>query len=145
VADTVYVGPDAQVYENARVYGYAQVFENARVYGNALVFENARVFENAQVFGDAWVYENARVYGNAQVFGNARVYGDAACTKTPCVIAGLLPYIITITDKHISIGCVQVEISKALKMKRREIEALHPEAKTYAKKVLAQLKTYLIK
>ena len=35
VADSVYVGPNAQVLGDAQVYGYAQVFRDAQVYGNA--------------------------------------------------------------------------------------------------------------
>ena len=45
---------------------------------------------------------DARVSGNARVYGDAWVYGDARVS--PIVITGL-NYIVTITDKHIKIGC----------------------------------------
>ncbi len=101
VADTAFVGPNAQVYGFAIVRDYAWVSDNAEVYGNAVVRDNARVYDNAraydkaqvrdeaevsdqaQVYGTAWVYSNARVYGNAWVEGtakvrsNAQVYGEA--------------------------------------------------------------------
>ena len=62
----------------------------------------AQVSGNAWVSGDAQVSGNARVSGDAQVSGNARVSGDARVS--PVVITGL-NYVITITDKHIKIGC----------------------------------------
>lgn len=46
--------------------------------------------------GDAQVSGDAQVAGDAQVSGNAK--------KTPIHISGL-GYLITITDKHIKIGC----------------------------------------
>jgi len=68
---------------DAKVYGEARVFEDAQVYGEAIVFDGAEIFGNPWVFGDARVcgnskiYNNAQVYGNAEVFDNARVYGFA--------------------------------------------------------------------
>jgi hypothetical protein len=77
VADTAFVGFDAQVFGEARVCGDAQVYENARVYGDARVFGHAWVYGNAEIYGNAQVFDRAHVYGNAQVFGEARVYGNA--------------------------------------------------------------------
>jgi len=36
------------------------------------------------------------------------VYGSAQVTKDPIVITGAIPYTITISDKHVQVGCVQV-------------------------------------
>jgi carbonic anhydrase/acetyltransferase-like protein (isoleucine patch superfamily) len=95
VAPTVYIGPDAQVYDtawvsdsawvygSARVSDTAQVYGSARVYGSAWVSDSARVYDTAQVYGSArvsdsaWVYGSARVSDTAQVYGSARVYGSA--------------------------------------------------------------------
>ena len=49
VEEKVYVGTDAQVCDNALVYGDAQVYDNARVYGDAQVYDNAQVYGNARV------------------------------------------------------------------------------------------------
>jgi hypothetical protein len=98
ISGNAWVYGNAWVSGNARVYGNAQVSGNARVSGNAWVSGNARVYGNAQVYGDARVYGNARVYGDAQVSGNARV------KISPINIIGL-PYPITITETHVSIGC----------------------------------------
>lgn len=59
------------------------------------------------VFGDAEVYGNAVVYGDARVFGNARVYGNARVTTTVKTFGNAFIYKITVTDKHIKIGCQQ--------------------------------------
>jgi carbonic anhydrase/acetyltransferase-like protein (isoleucine patch superfamily) len=89
LSDDAWVGGDAKVfynarvYENARVVGDAQVFGNAQVSGNALVLGDAKVHGNAelyagaQVYGDAEVFENAHVVGHACVFDDAQVFGDA--------------------------------------------------------------------
>ncbi len=87
---------------DAWVYGNALVSGNARVYGNAWVYGDALVSGNALVYGDARVSGNARVYGNARVSGNALVSGNARFQ--PITISGLA-YEITITDRHIRIGC----------------------------------------
>ena len=52
--------------------------------------------ENLSQDGNAWVSGDAQVYGNAWVYGNAQV--------SPIVISGLT-YPVTITDKHMQIGC----------------------------------------
>ena len=92
---------DCWVYENAEVYGDARVFRDAEVYGDAEVYENAEVYGNARVFGDAEVCENAKVYGDAEVYENA------VATTTVKTFGNAFAYKITITDKHIKIGCQQ--------------------------------------
>ena len=59
------------------------------VFGNTVVYGDAKVFGYAKVFGDAEVYENAKVTTTVKTFGNAFIYK------------------ITVTDKHIKIGCQQ--------------------------------------
>lgn len=56
---SVYIGPNAKVYDSARIC------DSARVYGSALVT------------GSAWVYGSAEVYGAALVSGR----GDIAHTR----------------------------------------------------------------
>ena len=114
-----WVYENAEVYGNAVVYGDARVFRDAEVYGDAEVYENAevygnaRVYENAEVYGDAVVYGDARVFGDAEVYGDARVFGDAeVCenakvTTTVNTFGNAFIYKITVTDKHIKIGCQQ--------------------------------------
>ena len=82
------VGEKAQVYgdavvgEKAQVYGDACICGNARVYENAWVLGNTCVYGDAQVYGEARVYENAWVFGNTQVCDYAHVYGAAMVSGT---------------------------------------------------------------
>ena len=92
----------AWVYDDAWVSGNAWVYGDARVYGNAWVYGDAPVYGDAQVYGDACVYGNAQVYGDACVSGNACVSGDACVS--PINIIGLY-WAVTITDRHMQIGC----------------------------------------
>ena len=57
--------------------------------------------------GNAWVYGNAWVCGNAKVYGNAKVWGDAEVTTVVKTFGNAFYYDITVTDKHIKIGCQQ--------------------------------------
>ena len=98
---------DCWVFGDAEVYGNAVVYGNARVFGDAGVHGDAKVYGDARVFGDAEVYGNAVVYGDARVFGNARVYGNARVTTTVKTFGNAFIYKITVTDKHIKIGCQQ--------------------------------------
>ena len=151
VFDNAYVTDDAQIFGNARVYDNARVLDNARVFDNARVLDNARVFDNAKVSDnawisdnawvfdnawildnarvsdDAWVFDNARVYGNARVSDNAQVYGNAmVCgdtSKSPINITGL-EYSITITDRHIKIGCEFHSIEQWEKFTESEIKSM---------------------
>jgi len=86
VEDSAYIGEDAQVFGNTRVYGDAQV------YGNTQVSGDARVSGDAQVYGDAWVY------------GNTRVYGDA-WEVSPLYIQGTKHSITNCKHGYIQIGC----------------------------------------
>lgn len=73
------------------------------------------------VFCDAWVSGDARVYGDAQVYGDAWVSGDAGIS--PVLITGL-PWSVTITDKHMRIGCQFHEIEAFEAFTDREIAAV---------------------
>ena len=129
VADTAWVSDNALVFGDALVYGnawvdsYAQVYGNARVYGDARVFGNALVFGNAQVFGDARVSDNAWVSGNAWMFDDARVFGNAQATKALVFISGL-GYLVTISDRHMQIGCELHEADMWSNFTDREIAAM---------------------
>ena len=98
---------DALVSGNARVYGDAWVYGNARVYGKARVCCNAWIYGNAEVYGEAEVYGKAMVYGKARVCGNAEVYGDKIEKENDLIniTSNSGSYNITITPKHIKIGC----------------------------------------
>lgn len=77
VADTAFVGKDAQVFGNAQVRDFTMVTDKARVGDGAVVEGTAQVEGNAVISDGAIVSDNARVEGNAKVFGYARV-GDGA-------------------------------------------------------------------
>jgi len=98
VADSARVSGSAQVFGNAVVSGYAVVSGNARVFGDARVSGRAQVFGNAVVSGDA------RVSGDAWVYGDAVVVGNAQVTISPLILTGG-EWSITVTDKHIQVGC----------------------------------------
>jgi carbonic anhydrase/acetyltransferase-like protein (isoleucine patch superfamily) len=124
-----WVSGNARVSDNAWVSGNARVSGNAGISGNARVSDNAWVSDNARVYGNARVYYNAWVSGNARVSDNAWVSGNATCSTTPLCISGL-EYFVTVTDKHIRIGCQQWAL-----------EDMHriPEQKKLTKEQKAQL------
>jgi hypothetical protein len=72
---------------------------------NLSQFGDAWVYGNAKVSGNAWVYGNAKVSGNAWVYGNAKVSGDAVAKEFHPLVCQLTRNTITVTDKHIQIGC----------------------------------------
>jgi hypothetical protein len=122
---------------------------NAWVYGNARVTGNARVYGNAQAYGNAWVYGNARVtgnawvYGNAQAYGNAWVYGNAQATKGVISILGFV-WLITVTDNHISIGCVIKTFDEWLNLSDKSALDLDEDAVVYWRH-LKDMIPYLVK
>ena len=131
VYGNAWVCDDALVCDDAQVYGNAWVSGDARVYGSAWVCDTAHVSGDARVYGDAWVCDKALVCDNARVYGNARVSGDASVSGDADVSGDALvsgnaevygdkiekendlinitsnvgSYNITITPKHIKIGC----------------------------------------
>ena len=107
VSGNALVSGHAWVSGNAWVYGNAQVRGNAQVHGNTWVCGNAWVYGNAQVRGDASVNGDAQVRGDAQVYGNAQVCGDKIEKENDLIniTSNSGSYNITITPKHIKIGC----------------------------------------
>ena len=83
------------------------VYDEAQVYGKARVYGEAQVYDEARVYGEARVYDEAQVYGEAQVYDEARVYGEARVTTVVKTFGNGFDYRITVTDKHIKIGCQQ--------------------------------------
>ena len=68
---------DSWVYFNAKVY------DNAEISNNAIIFGNAEVYDNARVSCHVWVSDNAKVHGNARVSGYVRVsYGSTVSGDT---------------------------------------------------------------
>ena len=103
VDDTVCVGPDARVYEDAVVYENALITENARIYGNVLVTDNAQVFGNARVYGNAEVSEDAQVFGNAEVSGYAKVSGNTEISGDAVVYGDITNFTLEREDDYLDI------------------------------------------
>ena len=95
--------------------GFIEKEENLSHYNNCWVFGEAQVCDEAQVYGEA------RVYGEAQVYGEARVCDEAQATTIATTFGNGFRYCITITDKHIKIGCQQHLKSEWLYFTNREI------------------------
>ena len=121
------------VFDNAKVLGNAIVFEDAQIFGNARVFEDVIVFGNAIIYGNAKVSGYAKIYGNARVFEDAEVSGyaqilnNAQATKKVITFGNAFAYDITITDKHIKIGCQQHLKLKWLEFTNKEILEMEGE------------------
>ena len=89
--------------------GFVEKEENLSHENDCWVFDNAKVYDNARVCGNAKVYDNAEVWGNAKATQMAKTFGNAFC------------YAITVTDKHIKIGCQQHLKSEWLNFQEGEI------------------------
>ena len=124
VFDDAWVFGDAWVFDDAWVFGNAKVFGDARISGNARISGDAKVFGDARVFSNAKVFGDARVFGNANVSGNARVFGNARVTQNPVCLSGLKHHV-TITDKHMSIGCEIKTFAEWQKTTPKQIEDTH--------------------
>ena len=113
VYGNAWVSGDALVCDNAWVSGDALVCGNAKVSGDALVSGDAHVSGDAEVSGDSEVYGNAKVSGDALVSGDARLHGDSEVRGDKIekendlinITSNVGSYNITITPKHIKIGC----------------------------------------
>jgi len=81
VGASVFVGPNAMVFDYAEVWDMAQISDYAKVHGKAKVYDNAMITGNAKVHGKAKVYDNAMITGNAEVSaevsGDSKIGGDA--------------------------------------------------------------------
>ena len=69
--------------------------------------ENLSHNNDCWVYGEAQVYDEARVCDEARVHGEAQVYGKARVTTVVKTFGNGFDYRITVTDKHIKIGCQQ--------------------------------------
>lgn len=85
------------------------VYDNARVFGDALVYDNACVSDNA------WVYGNALVYSDSWVSGNIHVDSVNAII----VLCIAMKHSVTVTRKHVQIGCRLFKRSKILKFSKK--------------------------
>ena len=83
--------------------------------------ENLSHDNDCWVYGEARVYDEARVYGEAQVCDEARVCGEARATTVVKTFGNGFDYRITVTDKHIKIGCQQNLKSEWLNFQEGEI------------------------
>lgn len=115
-----WIGEDARVTGNARVYENALVYENARVFGSAVICERAWVRENATLSGSAVVCEHAQVRGNAHVLGSARVFGGAKILggkwiNAPLQIHGSKDVLCVCSPTQIAIGSKARTAKKWLK------------------------------
>lgn len=84
IEDSVYVGPFAMVYGNARLRGNVHISDHARIFGNVLVSGNVRITGHAWVCGDArvtgsdvFIADNVRIFDHAWITGRVRITGDA--------------------------------------------------------------------
>ena len=74
---TAYIGPNAQVLDQARVTGDAKILDYAIVRDNAFIGDSASVSGKAIVGEDASVYGHAKVEDEAHIFGGCIIYDDA--------------------------------------------------------------------
>ena len=77
--------------------------------------------ENLSHYDNCWVCGEARVYDEALVFGKAQVFDEAQATTTVKTFGNGFRYNITVTDKHIKIGCQQRLKSEWINFTDREI------------------------
>ena len=77
------------------------------VSGNAVIYGNAIIEGHAAVFGNARISGNARVEDGVRVSGEAVLAGNALATKKVITFGNAFCYKITVSDKHIRIGCKQ--------------------------------------
>lgn len=150
----VHVKGNAKIHDSASVSDRATVSDNAIISGNVLIFgevkisDNATVSDNAIISGRAIVSGNAvvkdraiisgsvKIRGNATISENAAVYGNMEVTKNVINISNL-PYNITITDKHIRIGCKLFTFKEAKELAKtnRYIEQSDYEKMIYEKMI----------
>lgn len=78
-----WVGPNARVYDRARVEGnalvsgFAVVKDDALIKGEARVRDAARVLQNATVEGESHIMDSATIAGSAHIFDAALIKGFA--------------------------------------------------------------------
>lgn len=119
VYDNAMISGNARVYGDSQVAGCAQISGEARVSGRAKIFGNARITDCAQVYDFAQVYDNGMVREHGEVFNNAiikekgevyysmQITDNCIVTRRPKVCLGF-EYNVTITDHHVTLGCVSM-------------------------------------
>ena len=115
---------DCWVYDEALVCGQALVYGQARVFNKVLVCDEAQVYGQARVCDEAQVYGQALVYGQARVYGQAQVCDEARVITVVKTFGNGFGYRITVTDKHIKIGCQQHLKSEWYNFQEEEIIAM---------------------
>lgn len=76
VDPTVYVGPDAMVYNRATVLGNSKISGSARVYGRSTVCKEAVITDSARVYDHAFVTDRAQIKGESHVYGSSYICHD---------------------------------------------------------------------
>jgi len=83
VENSVYIGPRAQVFNNAYVSGNVRLEGRTKIFGNATVSGDVTLKKTASIGGRAVVRDrvlmsdNAVISGAAKVTGNTNLYGDS--------------------------------------------------------------------
>ncbi len=68
---------NAEISENALIWGYSEIYGNAKICGNAEIYGYAKVYDNAEIWGDVEIWDYSEIYGCSKVFGDAKIGGDA--------------------------------------------------------------------
>jgi hypothetical protein len=111
--------------------------------GNGPVPAHKHVNGGGWVADTAYVADTAFVGPEALVYGSARVYGNAICTKDPTVISGGLPWVITVYDNVVAIGCQQRTLERWMRMNRSQARKLDKDSDRYFKKIKQLLKAFV--
>lgn len=106
VADTVYVGKLAEVFNNAVIENDVMIRDRAKVCGNAYVRDSVRVMKRAYVGGNALVYDDATIRDEAivnggTICGHSVIKDSAIVREYPFIKGG------TLCDKSQISGYVQ--------------------------------------
>lgn len=82
IADEAKAFENAEVYHNAKLYGYAEAKGNCKILGYAEIFDYAHIHDNVKVEGHAKIYgkvdicEDVEVGGDAEIYGSLTIKGD---------------------------------------------------------------------
>ena len=73
VDESVFIGPNARVYDQAQVLNGAFIFNRVRVYGHARVFETAQIHDRVRIFGDAVIYGDVCIHGQMSIHNDTNL------------------------------------------------------------------------